>query len=73
MDMLHPRSHYALMATEEGVRSRLRERALLDQLQGSAEATRSTPERRGRWIVASLVSLFTPDRLFGSEPRTQEE
>jgi hypothetical protein len=72
-EMLQPRPHYALMATEERVRSRLRERALVLQLQRTGPALSPAPERPGRWIVAGLVSLFVPGSFFGGEPRPQED
>jgi hypothetical protein len=72
-EMLLPRFHYALMATEERVGSRLREKALLSQPQRTGRALSSAHERPERWIVAGLVSLFVPGRFFGGEPRPQED
>jgi hypothetical protein len=73
MDMLHPGSHYAVMAIEDRVRSRRRERALVVRLRHTAEAVTPAPERGGRPTVANLVSLFLPGRFVAGEPRPQEE
>ena len=73
MDMLHPRSHYALMATEAQVRSHRHERAMVDRLEGSTQAPRPTPAGPRRWSVGSVVRFFTPIRQFGAVPRAQEE
>jgi len=57
MDMLDYRIHYAVMATEDRVRSLRRERSLLKQLERVPQLPEPRPERRRRWSVAFLIRL----------------
>lgn len=60
--MLDYRFHYAVMVTEERVRSLQRERRLLTQLGRVRRLPEPRPEGRRRWSVADFVGLVVPNR-----------
>ena len=62
MDMVDYRAHYAVVATEDRVRSGLRERSLLMQLRRRRGAPAPHLEGGGRWSVARLASRLALGR-----------
>lgn len=62
MDMLDYRIHYAVMTTEDRVRSLRRERSLQRQLEPVRQLPKPRLEGRRRWSVAAFIGLLVPNR-----------